>query len=133
MQSQPTMASDAPVAGARLGPVSRAARWGYLGLAWVFVACVLVQVFLAGMLVFVNREEWQEVHVQTGHIFGLIPYLLLILALVARMPRGMLGLTLLLVVLYGLQYAFINLAGPLGTLVIEAFHPVNALLIFWLA
>jgi hypothetical protein len=131
MEGQATV-GDAPPAGRALGSVSRAARWGYLGLAWVFVVCVLVQVFLAGMLVFVSRD-WQEVHVQTGHIFGLLPYLMLILALVGRMPRKTVLLTLLLALLYGLQYAFINGASGLGVAAIAAFHPVNALLIFWTA
>jgi hypothetical protein len=93
---------------------------------------VLVQVFLAGLFVF-GPKTWTEVHIQTGHIFGLIPLLMLILALVARLPRRGILLTLLLPILYSCQYAFINLQDVVGSYVVAAFHPVNALLIFALS
>ena len=110
--------------------VSRAFETAYAALAWVFVLCVGYQVFLAGMAVFVDAINWVR-HVSFVHYFELIPVVMLIVAFVGKMPKGQ-GLYLrptLLFVLVGLQYA---LAGS-GRGVLAALHPVNALLIFWLA
>lgn len=107
-----------------------AARTAYWALAWIFVGCIGYQVFLAGMAVFVDALAWVR-HVNFVHYFELIPILMLILALVAKMPKGD-GLYLrpvLLLALTGLQYVFAG-SGPTA---LAALHPVNALVIFWLA
>jgi len=107
-----------------------AAQAAYWALAWAFVVCVGVQVFLAGMAVFVDALNWVR-HVNFVHYFELVPALMVVLAFVAGMPRGE-GLYLrpvILLFLTGMQYYF---AGS-GRTPLAALHPVNALVIFWLA
>jgi mercuric ion transport protein len=110
----------------------RFAQMGYLVVASLFVLCVLLQVFLAGVSIFVS-SSWWEVHKRFGESFGYLTILLLLLAIVGRAKRSVIWLTVLLVVLYGLQYTFIELPGRLGVPLLSALHPVNALIIFWLA
>lgn len=111
-------------------PAERAARATYRVLAWILVGCVAYQVFLAGLAVFVHPLNWGR-HVGFVHWLELIPALLLILALVGRMPKGHwcymgpVGIYLLI----GCQYAFAGAGGS----TLAALHTVNALLIFWAA
>src|SRR5690349_3664227 len=94
-------------------PLIRWARSGYLGVAWAFVLMVFTQVFLIGMTLFVGGS-WLAKHIAFGHLLGPVVLLLLVLALVARLPRKYSGLTLLLVVLFSFQYVFVNLSAALG-------------------
>jgi mercuric ion transport protein len=109
-----------------------AARIGYRVLAWVLVTCVAIQVFLAGMAVFAGPENWGT-HRAFVHLFELLPLIMLVLAFVGRLPLRLWWLTLGTWLLIFLQYLFIGLAGGLGIPAIGALHPVNALLIFWIA
>lgn len=112
----------------RSGRRARFARVAYLVLAWLLVASIAYQVFLAGMAVFVDPINWAR-HVQFVHLFEMLPVLLLGLAFAGRMPkkRGLYLGPILLFALLGLQHAF---AGA-GRSVVAALHPVNALVIFW--
>ena len=58
-----------------------------------------------------------------------MPVVLVILAVVARVDRRTLLLSIALVVVTGIQPE----AGRRENPVVAAFHPVNALLVFWLA
>jgi hypothetical protein len=107
-------------------------RVGYLLVAWVFVLFVMAQVFLAGLSIFVGPAGWPR-HVEFGHYFGPLSLALLVLALVGRLLRRTVLLTLLLMLLYSLQYVFIEVPPQIGLPELSALHPVNALLIFWLA
>ncbi len=108
------------------------AQMGYLVVAILFVLCVLLQVFLAGVSIFVS-PSWWEIHKRFGESFGSLTILLLLLSIAMRPQRSIIWLTTLLVVLYSLQYVFIELASRLGVPLLSALHPVNALVIFWLA
>ncbi|MGZ6283341.1 MAG: DUF6220 domain-containing protein [Ktedonobacterales bacterium] len=112
------------------------AQMGYLVVAWVFVAFVLTQVFLAGLSIFVGPSGWTR-HVSFGHLFGPLCLALLALALLGRLPRLMIALTALLLVLYACQYVLIEVPSRIGIPALSALHPVNALIIFgvsfWLA
>jgi len=107
-------------------------RVGYLLVAWIFVLFVLIQVFLAGLSIFVSPAGWPR-HVEFGHYLGPLSLALLVLALVGRLPRRTVLLTVLLMLLYSLQYVFVEVPPQLGLPELSALHPVNALLIFWLA
>jgi hypothetical protein len=98
-------------------------------LACVYVACLTVQVFLAGLGVFVS-PIWFQRHKAFVHSFGWLDFGLLILAFAARSPRRIKRLVVTLVVLVGMQYSTILLRGPLHTLLIGAFHPVSAVLLY---
>jgi hypothetical protein len=102
-------------------------RWGFLALAWIFVGCVAAQVFFAGMATFVDSSRWAW-HTNFIHTFEFLPLLMLAVAFAARLPLGLRWLTGALYALIWAQYATANIGGVPG-----AFHPVNALLMFWLA
>ena len=104
---------------------ARLARIGYTALSLVFVACVLVQVFFAGMGAF--GADW-SLHLTFAHYLGLPPLLMAPTAFAGRMSWGLRLLPLGLLVLIGVQYAFANAAVP-----VAALHPVNALLILCLS
>ncbi|MBA2782345.1 MAG: hypothetical protein H0T74_05420 [Rubrobacteraceae bacterium] len=103
----------------------RLARIGYALLSSVFVACVLVQVFFAGMGAFGADWAW---HLTFAHFLELPPLLMIPMAFVGRLPWALRLLPFGLVVLVGAQYAFANAAVPTAAL-----HPVNALVIFWMS
>jgi len=103
----------------------RLARIFYAGLSSVFVACVLVQVFFAGVGAFGANWSW---HLTFVHLLELLPLLMTPVAFFGRLPYGLRLLPLGLLVLTGAQYAFANSTVPAAAL-----HPVNALLIFLLS
>ncbi len=94
----------------------------YAVLSSVFVACVLVQVFFAGMGAFGADWSW---HLAFVHLFGQMPLLMIPAAFVGRLSWGLRLLPAGLLILIGAQYAFAGAAVPAAAL-----HPVNALLIF---
>jgi hypothetical protein len=103
----------------------RLARVGYTVLSSIFVACVLVQVFFAGMGAF--GADW-SLHLTFVHFLELLPLLMAPVAFVGRLSWGLRLVPLALLVLIGVQYAIANATVPTAAL-----HPVNALLIFWLS
>src|SRR5918995_3816720 len=103
----------------------RLARVGYTVLSSIFVACVLAQVFFAGMGAF--GADW-SLHLTFVHFLELLPLLMASVAFVGRLSWGLRLVPLALLVLIGVQYAIANATVPTAAL-----HPVNALLIFWLS
>ena len=103
------------------------ARRGYVWLAWLFAACVVVQVFLLGLEVFEAGAD-PTLHRDFAYIYGWLLPGMLLLGRVGRLTVGMLALTVFLLVLYAVQTimpAFaegIPLLGPL--------HAVNAVVLF---
>ena len=95
-------------------------------VAWLFVACSIVQVFLAGLGVFENPLRFVT-HREFGYLFGWLVFVLLILALVGRMGRRVVGLTLLLIVLFILQSVLV--AVRTSQPAVAALHPLNGFLI----
>jgi Family of unknown function (DUF6220) len=117
-----TVAPLEKVARARPSVPVRLARIGYAVLSSIFVVCVLVQVFFAGMGAF--GADWSY-HVSFVHLLEPLPLLMVPVAFVGRLSWGSRLLPFTLVVLIGAQYAFANTAIPAAAL-----HPLNALLIF---
>ena len=116
--------------GSAAGPPPARVRWarrGYLVLAWVLAGCVAVQVFFAGLATFVDSARWAW-HTSFIHAFEFLPLLMLPLAFLARLPAALRWLTGALFALIFIQYVTANVGG-----VPAAFHPVNALIIFWAA
>jgi hypothetical protein len=107
----------------RISAPVRLARVFYALLSSVFVACVLVQVFFAGVGAF--GADWDR-HLTFVHLFGALPLLMIPVAFAGRLSWGSRLLPIGLVVLIGVQYATANSAVPAAAL-----HPVNALLILW--
>lgn len=105
-------------------------RLAYIGVAWLFLACVVVQVFLAGLGVFVGAQNF-SLHRDFGYVFGWLTVVLLLLALVGRLGRRWVGLSALILVLFAFQSVFVALREVMPAL--AALHPVNALAIFGVA
>jgi hypothetical protein len=103
------------------------ARKSFVGLAWLFVLAVAIQFLLAGLGVL--GGETMEAHRQWGFIvLHLIPILMLIAALVGRMGRTVVALTVLLFLLVFVQPLF---ADPqLDPRWLRSLHVLNALFIF---
>lgn len=105
-------------------------RLAFIGVAWLFLACVVVQVFLAGLGVFAGAQNF-NLHREFGYLFGWLTLLLLVLAIAGRLGRRWIGLSALLLVLFALQSVFVALREALPAA--AALHPVNALAIFGVA
>jgi Family of unknown function (DUF6220) len=103
------------------------ARVLYFGLAALYLTAVIVQFFLAGLGVF--QETDYDAHSALGFIIGIGSLALLVVAVIGRLPRTMLGLTALLVGLNVLQFVLPNI----DTGEIAALHPVNGVAIVFLA
>ena len=68
--------------------VSRWSQLLYIFVVWLFVLCIMVQAFLAGLSTFAG-PGWWAIHVEAGHWFVALPLLLLLLAFLGRFPRSM--------------------------------------------
>jgi hypothetical protein len=98
------------------------ARIVFFGLTAIYLLAVIVQFFLAGLGAF--GGDW-DVHTGVGFVVAFGSLLLVVVAAVARLPRRMFLVTLLLVGLNALQ---IGLA-RIDVDELAALHPVNALVI----
>lgn len=106
-------------------------RWGRIAfrlLAWLLAGGIAVQVFFAGLAIFAGPSWWRT-HTTFVHLIEVLPLLMLIAAFVGRLPARAKWLSIAALLLIGLQFVLVELAIP-G---VAALHPVNALLIFWLA
>lgn len=101
----------------------------YLGLSWLIVAGIVVQVFLAGLHVFLP-SRWLGLHIQLGHAIGPLLVLAALGAWAIRLPRRVRWLSLVLVLLFGLQYQFRTIAWLAGVPALAGLHAVNALVLF---
>lgn len=113
---------------------SRIARLIYPWLAWLFVACVVIQFFLAGLGVFAGVTNF-ELHRTWGYTFGYLLIFMVAAALVGRMPRAAWAAPLGVMALFALQSVLVALRGDYP--VIAALHPLNGVAIFtaslWIA
>jgi len=107
----------------------RAARYAYAALAWAFVAGILLQVFYAGLGIFEGPNF--DLHVNFGWLLHLGPLPILVAAGLAGAGRAQILHAAALAVTFFIVpiLAAIRADAPLAA----AFHPVGALLGFWLA
>lgn len=100
-------------------------------LAWLFAACVLVQVLLFGLGFFDFSGPAMSFHRVFPEYFQFLPILNLLLALLAKGPRGkgLYAYPLALLVLIFFQYWFIGRESG----VLKAMHPVSGTLMFAVA
>jgi hypothetical protein len=66
--------------------IMKAFRIAYAGLAWLFVAGVLVQVFLAGMVIVARQMGWDS-HISLGHTLG-APLIFMVATAYRRQAAG---------------------------------------------
>lgn len=108
----------------------RGFRWAYAALAWLFVAGVIYQVLLAGLFLF-DPSSSSKAHIDVGYSLSLAPVLILAAGAVGRVGSKLLWWTGALLVLAFIQASLPSLRD--GAPFVAALHPVNAMLIFWLA
>ena len=106
----------------RGGMATSFARRALPFVAGAFVACAILQVFLAGLGVFDDPSSFIT-HRNFGYTFGWLTLVILVLAIVGRSGRRMIGLSALLLALFSLQSIFVALRADMPT--IAALHPVN--------
>jgi hypothetical protein len=110
--------------------VIRAARYAYAVVAWATVAAILLQVFFIGLGLFDGSEKL-ELHRTFGWILHLVAIIVPITAALAAAGRTRILLAILLAAMVWVVpiLAALRSDAPL----LAAFHPVGALLTFWLA
>lgn len=106
------------------------AHRGLTLVAWLFVVCLFIQFFLAGLGVFDGAVAFLT-HRQFGYTFGWLTLVMLILAVVGRMGRRMISLTALILVLFALQSVFVAVRADYPA--IAALHPVNGVVLLLVA
>lgn len=106
------------------------AHYAYTAVAWLFVACCVVQVFLAGLGVFDDPGAFIT-HREFGYAFGWLTLVLLVLAVVGRMGRRHVGLAVLMLSLMALQSVFVALRVSYPA--VAALHPVNGFALMFVA
>jgi Family of unknown function (DUF6220) len=101
----------------------------FAAAAWLFLAGVILQVFLAGLGAF-KLAPWAA-HGQLGWVLGIAPIVILLFAIAANAERRTVWLAVALALATAIQpeLATARHTDP----VLAALHPVNALLVFWLA
>lgn len=105
------------------------ARLGFVVGAWLFVACVVLQVVLVGLEVFAKLGG--SIHQDFAYLYGWLAPVLVLLSGAARLPAGTRSLTLVLLLLFAAQTVLPSLRDQFPLL--AALHTVNALAIFALA
>jgi cytochrome b561 len=110
--------------------IRNAARYAHPVVAAIFVACAIVQVFLAGLGVFDDPRAFIT-HREFGYLFGWLTLVILVLALVGREPRRITGLSALLLVQFALQSVFVAVRADLPA--VAALHPLNGFAILVVA
>jgi len=93
------------------------------GLAWLTLAVLVLQVYLAGSGIF-GATSFQP-HRMVGYLLALLVVLLLLMALIDRSSRRVLGMSALLVTLAIVQIALVYLRATAPF--VSALHAVNAL------
>ena len=106
----------------------RFARPAFVFMAVAFAAGVTIQIFIAGLAIFVNPVNWAG-HADLGHILLPWPPLLLLLALVGRLPRSVKWQCAALVGLIFVQFYTPGMTRDLPWA--AASHPVIAMVLFW--
>ena len=107
-----------------------AARYGLAVVAWLFVGCIVVQVFLAGLGVFDGPGAFIT-HREFGYTFGWLTIVMVVLAAVGRMRRGLVGLTALTVLMFTLQSVLIAVRADYP--LVAALHPINGMALLFVS
>lgn len=104
--------------------IRRGATWTHLGLAVLVVVGVFAQVYLIGGYLFGAGVDALEAHRTVGFTVHAFEVWILIAALVARLPRPDLGLSLLMALVGTAQIALSGAERWTGAL-----HPLGALFV----
>jgi uncharacterized integral membrane protein len=105
----------------------RSVRLIYGVLAAGYLVCVILQVFFAGLGVFVNSDNLQ-LHRTFANYFEFASIIMFLLSFAGRIKGSLRWLTLGLFALTSLQHMTLQFSGFL-----PAIHTVDALLLFWIS
>lgn len=109
----------------------RMGRVVYLLLAIIFACCMTIQIFFAGMAIFMSPAHWVK-HTTFVHLFGFnIPVLLLVFAFVGSLPSWAYWQTFGLFVSIYLMYFTANVTAIVPW--VGAMHLVVAMILFVLS
>jgi hypothetical protein len=97
--------------------------------AWLFVACLVVQVFLVGLDIFASLGG--SIHRDFAYVYGWLAPVLVLLSRAPGVSQGARSLALVLLLLFAAQTVLPSLRDQVPLL--AALHTVNALAIFTLA
>jgi mercuric ion transport protein len=106
------------------------ARSVHLAVAWLLVAGLVLQIFLAGLGVFRGPESFLT-HRDFGYTLELLPIILLVAGLIAGLGRRAALLAAGIFGLFLLQSVFVGMRADAPE--VAALHPVNGFLITFLA
>lgn len=101
-------------------------------LTWAFLIAVVVQVFLAGMVVVARQMDWGG-HVALGHMMALLLLPMLLVAYLGKASRRVKMLTWALFITWFVQAYVLIIFVRESMPILAAFHPVLALVDFLLA
>jgi Family of unknown function (DUF6220) len=104
------------------------ARRVHLAATWVFLAAILLQVFLIGLVLFAGGNI--DNHRQFGYSIIFVALAVLLTALWARVPRRDGWMAAAVLGLYIVQTSFPQFKASAPA--VAALHPVFAILLFWL-
>jgi hypothetical protein len=105
----------------------RIVRFVYGFLAAGYLVCVILQVFFAGLGIFVDSNNL-ELHRTFANYFEFASIIMFLLSFAGRIKGSLRWLPLGLFVLTSLQHMSIQFSGML-----PAIHTVDALLLFWIS
>lgn len=108
-----------------MSSVVRWSRFTFNVTAWLFVVCVVYQVYLAGQGVFQTGSFVP--HREFGYLFGLLTLVLIVLAALGRTGWRVIGTSALLLGLFALQSVFVALRSTSPAF--AALHPLNGFVI----
>ncbi|WP_282141628.1 DUF5957 family protein [Cytobacillus oceanisediminis] len=108
-------------------PKRTLAENSYIGLGMVYLGCLLIQFFLAGISIFENPSKWAA-HKLFVHMFGYaIPVLMIITALAGRFFTLIYKEIMVIFLLLFAMYFTANMDWRVGWL--GAFHPIAGVLL----
>jgi hypothetical protein len=116
----------------RVSGLVQSARLIYYGGTVIFLAGIVLQIFLAGSALLVDSAYLNQ-HRMFAHILELFAMLLPILALISRQPWRITLASLLPFVLIAMQYVILWALDDMGLPAwTRGLHAVNAVVIYWL-
>ena len=99
-------------------------------VATIFIACLFVQVFLAGLGVFDSPSAFLT-HTTWGYLIEWLTVVMLLITLFGRLGRRLIGLTALTLVQMVLQSVFVAVRDDFP--MVAALHPVNGFLVLFVS
>ena len=109
-------------------PYPRMAHICFMALGWLFTVSVALQVFLAGLALFISPDNWL-IHASFARYFAFLPLIMAVLAWSARLPGKLIRRSLGLLGMTVGMFLTAVLSSRIG--VLSALHPVIAIMLFW--